>query len=465
MFWKYPINFSRTAAFHLTLFYFVIFSLVLIASTSMIYFSIQKHLAKEVDSLLFQIKEKMMHYIEGDLLEILQDEFNREAEARGTFRIFIRLITLDGDRIVSSNLTQWPKIPAPFQDQHRSLGKEYLVTRNMNHNSTSIRILSAPVSDQQIFQTGIVLNEQYQFLNTLYREAAIMILFAMPLVALLGYGAARYALKGVEAVSRTAERITQGEFERRVDCHLHGEEFAQLGKSFNEMADHIQSIMSEMRDVNDLIAHDLRSPLTRIRMAAESLVEKPNNISEVMEAAGFIVHSSDSLLRMINTMLEISETNTRIRTLNRMPIDLKSLLEKAVDLYTPLAEEKQIEFRCSVAESLFVNGEEGKLQRALANLLDNATKFSPKGGIIEIRLSSIHERVLISILDEGPGIQPKDQAKIFERFYRADRSRHLPGNGLGLCLTKAIVEAHGGLISVDSSPNKKTCFTIELPQS
>lgn len=460
---KYPNDFFRTAAFQLTLFYFVIFSLVMSVGTSLMYLSVRHHLFDEIDILLNQIRDKMMYYIDRSSLETLNDEFRREAEARGADVVFVRLLSGDGDVIAGSDVSAWPDLSSlTVANVHPLVGSKY-ETRRLTNQSESVRVLSAPTTDSRVFQTGVVLRDQSRFLRSLYRDAAFITLFAMPVAALLGYGAARYALKGVEAVSLTAERIAKGELHRRVDCSLHGEEIARLGRTFNHMADRIQGVMAEMKEVNDLIAHDLRSPLTRIRMAAESLISNRGLIDEPEEIAGSIIESCDGLLRMINTMLDISETNAGIRVIQRKPVDITTLLRTAVNLYTPLVEEQRMELSVSVAESLFVNGDEGKLQRAVANLIDNAIKFSYPSGRIEIQAAAMEPGVRITVRDEGIGIPPEEHPKIFERFYRCDRSRHQPGNGLGLCFAKTVIEAHGGQIAVESAPGKGSCFTIILP--
>jgi len=218
-----------------------------------------------------------------------------------------------------------------------------------------------------------------------------------------------------------------------------------------------------MRQINSNIAHDLRSPITRIRGLAETSMLTAPNPQEYMEAAGSVIEECDRLLTLINTALDIAEAATGIRESNLTTFDLAEVARQAVDIFHPMAEETGIRLETRLVERVLVRGEVPKIQRAVANLIDNAVKFTPRGGEVLVTVSSRPERAVLSVRDTGPGIPPADLPHVFERFYRGDQSRHRPGHGLGLSLANAFVQAHGGDLGVESTLGQGSTFTILLP--
>lgn len=219
---------------------------------------------------------------------------------------------------------------------------------------------------------------------------------------------------------------------------------------------------SELRHVTDDIAHDLRTPLTRLSMAAETIAVG-GELREPLPV--MVVSETRSMLALINTMLEISQTDAKIDRTPREEIDLASFVRSAGDLYSAVAEESGVSFEVKTPEApLLFSGHKGKLQQLMGNLLDNAFKFTPRGGKVEVVLSEEDGNVRLSIADTGCGIKTEDVPQIFHRFWRADTSRHLPGNGLGLALVHAIVTSYGGSITCTSTLGQGTTFTIRLPR-
>jgi signal transduction histidine kinase len=229
------------------------------------------------------------------------------------------------------------------------------------------------------------------------------------------------------------------------------------------MLERIQSLIAEMKEVTDNIAHDLRSPITRIRGLAEITLISEKDIDAYQNMAASTVEECDRLLRMINMMLEISETEAGVSTLNRSDVNVSGLIEEACDLYQPLAEDRGINIEVNVPTRCQLFGDKGKLQRVLSNLLDNAIKYTTPGGKIIVSSEEVDKKVIISIHDTGIGISEDEISRIFERFYRGDKSRSIPGAGLGLSLVQAIVRSHGGEIKVSSSSGVGSTFTVSLP--
>jgi signal transduction histidine kinase len=276
---------------------------------------------------------------------------------------------------------------------------------------------------------------------------------------------ARQAVSGVEAVTRTARMISGGNLEERVPVKGRGDEIDQLALTFNQMLDRIQSLLTEIKEMTDHLAHDLRSPLTRIRGHAEVTLTTANSLKEYKAMAASTVEECDRLLDMINTLLLISKTESGVDTLSFEEIDLTALMQDACELFLPTAEDKGVTLRCDVPERSLLAGDTRKIQRMLANFLDNAIKYTPSEGSVIVSLEEKGEDLVISVKDTGIGVAPSDLPRIFERFYRSDQSRSQVGIGLGLSLARAIARAHGGDLTATSLPNQGSVFKVTIPKS
>jgi signal transduction histidine kinase len=256
-------------------------------------------------------------------------------------------------------------------------------------------------------------------------------------------------------VAAAAGRIADGDYSVRVPVTSEGQEIVDLENAFNSMAAENEKTLSDLRALTDDIAHDLRTPLTRIRAAAETaaLAEGEHPLAED------VCEEATSMLEMINTMLDISQTDSRIRRTPREQIEMVAFTGHVIELYSVLAEESSVSLSATMPDApLYVSAHKGRLQQMLGNLLDNALKFTPKGGRIEVRLAS--DPFSLSVANTGRGIPASDIPHVFKRFWRGDGSRSLPGNGLGLALVKAIVTSYGGSVKCESTPGEWTVFTV-----
>jgi heavy metal sensor kinase len=275
---------------------------------------------------------------------------------------------------------------------------------------------------------------------------------------------ARRAVSGVEAITRTAQAISGGTLEKRVPVKDRGDEIDQLAITFNQMLDRVQLLVAEIRQMGDDIAHDLKSPLTRIRGMAEIAIATGKAPAEYETMAASVIEECDRLQDIINTMLMIAKTEAGVEKPARVRFDLAILVREACELFEITAEDRGLALACAVPEECFVQGDARMLQRMLANLLDNAIKYTPAGGRIETSIrKDANGGVVLTVKDTGIGIAPEDLPHIFERFYRGDQSRSESGTGLGLSLARAIARAHGGDITVTSTPREGSVFTVTIP--
>jgi signal transduction histidine kinase len=264
-------------------------------------------------------------------------------------------------------------------------------------------------------------------------------------------------IRQVVATARTI--IRTGKLDARVPSRRDDDELAEMVRLFNQMLDKNQSLIKAMRESLDNVAHDLRTPLTSLRGAAELALQNPDPVAG-REALADCVEESERTLSMLNTLMDVTEAEAGLMKLQREPTDLRDLIREVVDVYQFVAEEKQITITTDMSEPCEALIDRNRIRQVFGNLLDNAIKYTNEGGSITIsaRAGAVHFR------DTGMGIPPEETNKIWARLYRGDRSRSQRGLGLGLSVVKAIVEAHGGKVSVTSKVGEGSEFTVQLPQ-
>jgi signal transduction histidine kinase len=231
------------------------------------------------------------------------------------------------------------------------------------------------------------------------------------------------------------------------------------------MLDRIQTLVTGIKEMSDNIAHDLKSPITRIRGISEVTLTTGASEKEYENMAASTIEECDRLLDMINTMLVISKTEAGVNKLDAKEMDIAAAVRDACELFQAPAEDKDLKFIFDVSSPLNVWGDQRLIQRMIANLLDNAIKYTSAGGTVKVAAHKQNNHsVLITVNDTGIGISDQELPRIFERFYRCDPSRSKAGIGLGLSFARAVARAHGGDITVTSRPDQGSTFTVTLPK-
>jgi len=391
--------------------------------------------------------------------EMQLDTLGEEAQ-----KSFFRLWARDGRLVLATDLTAFPALgPPPASLFEAAVANEpILETLDLPTRDHPVRAVYGAIARDLIVEIGESVEDDEEFVAALLRGFVAPLFTFVLLGVPAGWFLARRALRGVEDVTRTATEIAAGALDRRVEVPGEGDELARLAQVFNAMLDRIQALVVGLREMADHLAHDLRSPLTRIRAAAE--MAQANSSAESAEAslAATATEECDRLLEMIDTNLEITETESGAAYLHLADVDLALLVRDACELFQTVAEDRRVELNAALPADCRLRADRQRLQRVIANLLDNALKYTPPGGRVAIALVDDGTRVRLTFEDSGEGIAPEERARIFERFYRSDRSRSQPGNGLGLALCLANVRAHGGELSVASDPGRGSTFTVTL---
>ena len=458
-------NFFRTVTFRLTLRYAALFAVLSSVTFGLVYIMMASRLRGQTDErLLSKAKEFQALYVAHGI-GALKAEFDREAQSNGIKTVFFRLFSGQGKTLAASDLSAWRGLETNPSASPASKVETY-VTLSLPGHRHAARTVSMKLRDGSVLQVGHSLRDNETLLER-YRETfgwalAIMVTCGV----IMGWLLARRAMAGVERVTQTATQIGQGDLARRVPPGKEGAEIEQLARAFNDMLERIQSLVAELKDVTNNIAHDLRSPITRIRGMAETTLTGQADTEAYREMAGAVVEESDRLVGMINTMLEIAQADSGMLAVPDRLVDVGDIVRRACELFEPLAQEKDIHLEVEVAaDPLMTTGDLSRLQRGIANLIDNALKFTPTAGSVRVAVVGSDSQVKVTVKDSGNGIDPESIRHIFERFYRADPSRSTQGNGLGLPLARAIIRAHGGDIQVTSRPGQGSAFTIILPRS
>jgi signal transduction histidine kinase len=327
-----------------------------------------------------------------------------------------------------------------------------------------LEVASLTLDDGAVLQVGRSTRARRDVLRR-FRDLLGMVLAATVAVGLLGgLLLTRRALRPLRDLARTlGEIVGTGRLHARVPAREGGDALDELVRLVNALLGRIESLVAAMHGSLDAVAHDLRTPLMRLRVAAGRALTTGANEEGCREALSDCLEETDRVQSMLDSLMDISEAEAGVMALKREAVSVSSLFEEAVDLFSDLAEEKGIALRVGDAPSLSVHADRARVLQALANLVDNALKYTPAGGEVTLEARASGPLVEITVSDTGRGISTADLPHVFERLFRGDRSRSERGLGLGLSLVRAIALAHGGTVSVDSAPGHGARFALRLP--
>ncbi len=437
----------RTHAFRLATLYFVVFAASVLGVLIFVYWMSADFVERQTQATLdAEISGLAEQYDQRGLSGLVQIVAARSAGDRGDGMLY--LVTNPDGHPLAGNITGWPEgkpvAPGPISFRVSVKTKGHTEMRPAQGALLVIpqgyRLLVArDISDAALFRERI--------------QAALLWAGLLALCAGIGGGAVmgRNLLRRVEEVNRTAERVIGGNLSDRVPLKGSGDEFDQLAANLNNMLGQIERLMAGMREVSDNIAHDLRTPLSRLRARLElSLLGAPDAAAQ-SEAVRAAIDEADRLLATFNALLSIAEAESGARHNAAEPLDLAQTARAAAELYEPVAEEKGCALKLDVEPGIMIRGDRHLLSQAVANLLDNALKYG--GGEVKLSAHRHDGRAELEVSDSGPGIPEDERESVFDRFVRLEPSRSTPGNGLGLSLVRAVARLHNGTVELgDNHP-------------
>ena len=332
-----------------------------------------------------------------------------------------------------------------------------------------LEVASARLPGGTLLQVGKSTENREELLAR-FRTIVTLVSVAIVLIGLAGgILVTRRTLEPIHRLIAAVSAITRtGSTDTRVPVGTDRDAINELSALFNQMLDRISTLIEGMGSALDNVAHDLRTPMTRLRGVAErALASDPagGNLQAQREALSTCLEESERILAMLDTLMDISEAETGTMRLALAPVDLDVLVREVVSVYEDVAEDKQIDLRTALDEGLSATGDRDRLRQVLANLVDNAIKYTPSGGRVTVSAAADGDSIRIDVADTGIGIAAHDLPRIWERLYRGDHSRAERGLGLGLSLVRAIVRAHGGTVDVSTELGRGSIFTIRLPRS
>lgn len=466
MFLNFRPDLFRRLSFRLTLWYGIIFTICSVALLLVFYARVAQVTREGVDEELAEELTEFAELMQKTNISTVISEMAMEAETEAPGTIFLRLFSDQGEVLASTDIQGWGgPIPMPSKSLGAIAGLDemYFDTLALASHPYKLRSVYRKIGPGVLMQVGISFEESDAYLK-IFRQLLMWILAPILLLAAaVGWIMAHQALADVSAVASTAEAIAGGDTTQRVRLSRHSWEIDRLADSFNTMVDRLHDLLRQMREMIDNIAHDLRSPLTRIRGYAEMTLIGDHSVADFREMAANTVEECDNLIQMINTMLDITEAESGIASVSLESVDLSALVEDACMLFGTMAHQKGVRLEKEVPTTTLISSDRGKLQRIVTNLLENAVKYTPQGGAVNVAIQLSEGRTCIHVRDTGIGIAADEQRKIFQRFYRCDTSRSEVGMGLGLSLASALAEALGASLTVSSLPDKGSAFTLSLP--
>jgi signal transduction histidine kinase len=391
-------------------------------------------------------------------MDALAEEVNARANSlQGRYRAYLMQ---DGQgHALAGNLAVWPK--GHSEENGKRLRFHAPETSADPGSPVRATVIELPGGGKLLM--GRLQSDRQAFEEVVDRT----MLAGAALSLVLGFGVglllARRALRRLDQINRTAQTILEGQLRDRVPVGGGGDEFDHLAVNLNVMLDRIERLVEAMRAVTRNIAHDLRTPLNRLRNRLElGLIDQAAEPRQVLADA---IGDVDGVLGTFNALLSIARLEGRKPRENFSDIDLDELISGLAELYAPLAEDEGLAFTSGPACGVSLSGDHHLLSQALANLLDNAIKYTPPGGHLHLWAEASDGLMRLCVADDGPGIPPDARAKVVEPFVRLDEARHLPGAGLGLSLVSAIAEAHGGrLLLEDAAPGLRAVLQLTLPK-
>ncbi len=445
----------QSLAIKLTFYYTFIFVISILFLLAGLYFLAQKTLFQLAYQEALEDFHEIRFAYKQDGLKGLQKAAEIELKLKGAQNIFIRVFDPEGKIIFETDSTPWGPLALP---KLKSL--ERVEKIKTPKGSRALQIVF-PL-DQMFCE---ILNSLAKEENLLGRLRSILLWSAFLSIFLSVYGGlfmARRACIHLQEITRTACEIAdQKDFSKKIPLKGTGDELDQLAEILNRMLDRINSLLTEMEQIIDNLAHDLRTPLTRIRMLASQAAEE-REPEKIYQLQAEIMEECDSLISLLNALLDISEAKSGLLKLKLENVSLKELFNELEELFLPVAQSKGISLKIIPKEEI-IRADRICLRQAIANLLDNALKYTPPGGRIELRAFQKEQNLIIEVEDTGQGIPPEEIPHIFKKFYRLDQSRSSPGRGIGLSLARAYIEAHGGHIEAESKLGQGSIFRIVLP--
>jgi signal transduction histidine kinase len=446
----------KTQAFRIVLIYVLLFAVSVTALLGFTYWNTRRTLDAQADQIIDAeitgLNEQYQRLGWQGLYESVTERRQHGGQA-------LYILADKEHRPIAGNLDLWPAVTAD-PDKYVEFDYERRVNNAPETRRARGQILSVEGGNFYLLVASDVTDRdltQHMFTTTLPWTVGLILVLGL----LGGLLMSQNMLRRLDVINRTSGEIIAGDLSRRVPVTGAADEFDVLADNLNRMLDRIERLMKGLREVTDSVAHDLRTPLNRLRNRLEEslarLTAQGSSAGEIERA----IAETDKLIATFNALLLIAETDAGAGRSQMTVLDLDSVAGDVAELYEPLAEEKGIVLKLVRRAGIQIEGNRSLVAQALANLVDNAIKYTPAGGRATIAVAQSQEGVMLSVADTGPGIPLEDRSRVVERFVRLEASRNSPGTGLGLSLVAAVAHFHGTQLELDdNAPGLKASLTF-----
>ncbi len=443
----------RTSSFRLAVLYAALFGISALILLWVIYWATGVYISNSLDAAVDSDITELEDSLWGGGIEALTTQVKERLRQTPDGPVYYLFQDSKG-KIIAGNLP-------PFNGGE---GRFDLKIPRSDGPSVPVHARGVALTQQEYLMVGVDALPRREMRKLILRVFELSSAITLVLALLAGALMSRGLVRRIETISRTARDIMAGDFSRRILVRGTGDEFDHLAASLNAMLERNEAAMESVRQVSNDIAHDLRTPLTRLRQRLELAQRRAQSVAEWQRAADGCMSDMDAILETFGALLRIAQIESGIPARRFAEVDLSELLRTVIEVYQPMAEELEQRFTAEIASGLMVWGDRELLTQMIANVIENAMKHSPTGASIGLVTRESPSTIAVTVNDSGPGIPAEERARVFQRFYRLERSRTTPGNGLGLSLVEAIAALHQiGIELTDNGPGLRVTLRFHAP--
>jgi len=445
--WRDPMRqpqFMRSNTFHWALMVAGVFAIFVIVLFGFIYWKIDDYLTARSDRVITVELDGIADLSPERRLQAIDERLRQDPRGVQLAAIF----AADGHRIIGNLESLPPDLRIDAAAQRSAIIR---IDQNGSKHQV-VRAIARRMRNGDVLVLGRNVDEAGEISHVVGEALLLGLLPAFFLCLLAGAWLSVRAQKRVEDVNQRVQRIIAGDLSERLPHRNVDEPFSRLAVIVNGMLDEMEAMIDALAGVGNDIAHDLRTPLTRARLALERGRTNATSLEQLQTVADKAIAGIDQSLAIITALLRLAEIENSRRSAGFGDVALYEMLREVCDIYEPIAENKEIALHAHVTQQLTVRGDRDLLIEAVANLVDNAIKFTPEGGKVNIELLRRDSETVVRVTDTGGGISEQERDAVLRRFYRSDKMRNTPGVGLGLSLVAAIVKLHGFRLEISSGP-------------
>lgn len=453
----------------LTIWYSGILALILVVFSSAVYVYFENSLMNSIDTKIKSIADVLSSSLTGANNQSVLGNFERYLEnvlGKKPKGKFIQIIDPSGKIGAKMNDMETDAVPVPFSTMERAAHGEIVYETIENQNSRTRMVTIPFIENKQVsfVQVGSSLADFDETMRKLLIIMVIGIPTSLTVIVIVGYFMAKKSLKPVDQITKAAVKISSSNLDERIDIKGRKDELSRLADTFNAMIGRLKDSFQRINQFSIDVSHELKTPLTILKGETEVALRKERSNEEYRQLLQSNLEEIDRMAQIIDDLLLLSKADRKDVKLNIENISLRDLIADVCMKMKIFADKKEITLIVDELADVRLSGDELKLRRMLWNIIENGIKYTPKDGVVTVSSYTNNGCVCIDVRDNGIGISADDVKYIFDRFYRADRSRKREsGSGLGLSISKWIAEAHKGAIEVTSQPAQGSQFLIKLP--